>query len=217
MKSSGVGSVELAATPPGNVLEGDLAAGHAVASSQFPRRVEQRAILAAVGRCHDHRARRARRVRDERPPRARAAGERPRSLPRRPARVRPPRRAGRPHSCSASSRDAARSSWRTRPAIRATTSRNSAADATISTTTSAFVEVLHESDARRDQAGAGEQGETGRGQPSPHVRRTVARACASTGAARRRPRARSTRSSRRRRSAGGRTCPSAARTRRASR
>ena len=108
---------------------------------------------------------------------------------------------------SASSRVAARSSWRTRPAMRATTSRNSSADATISTSRSGSSNAWHEPDRRarsgthpraaRDAAGSGE--------PAPRAQ--VPRACASTGGARPRPRAGSRRSSRRRSSAGGCTCP----------
>ena len=61
---------------------------------------------------------------------------RPRWQPRAPARARRRRPARRPRACSASSRAAARSSWRTRPTMRATTSRKRTAEAKMSTSRS---------------------------------------------------------------------------------
>ena len=103
-------------------------------------------------------------------------------------------------------------SCRTRPAMRATTSKNSTAEATMRTRTSVLPNRLGETDAGRDEARARRAARAAVG-----VRRVrdsvggLRQRRASRDAARRRPRAGSRGSSRRRRSAGSCTSPSGAR------
>ena len=68
---------------------------------------------------------------------------------------------------------AARSSWRTRPAMRATTRRKRTAEATIRTRTSGLPIAWKKRIARRDQARGGEQGEAERGQARARLERRL--------------------------------------------
>ena len=105
----------------------------------------------------------------------------------------------RPACRSASSRAVARSSCRTSPAIRSTTSRNRIAEAPITTSRSVLPELLDEVDPRRDQAREREQREARRRESDSGVGRRLLEAPHRRVECRRAPEHRGTQASRGRR------------------